>query len=73
MDAKEVSDLLESFLPSLVHRIFDFFIGTVDSNLAGAILDPYILDVIESKDARQAGRGAQRSFFRKVSRALLLP
>ena len=35
--------------PPLVHRTFDFFIGTVDSNLAGANLDTYILDAIESR------------------------
>ena len=64
---------LNPFFPSLVHRIFDFFIGKVDSNLAGAILDPYILDEIESEVSRHAERRAQRNFLRKVSRALLLP
>ena len=64
---------LNPFSPPLVHRIFDFFIGTVGSNLAGANLDTYILDAIESEDARRAGRRAQHTFLRKVSRALLLP
>ena len=40
---------LNPFFPSLVHRIFDFFIGMVDSNLTGAILDAFSLDEIDSE------------------------